>query len=114
MFKYRMLHKMKIYDHKLPPLLMHNPYSKFILVIETLSVDRFSKFLQVLLQQIEISNSKKILPKNLESDVRFYTLTMVKMLKDDIYVLSMVFKDLRECNGPGSAFIVWLFFKAFR
>ena len=45
---------MKIYDHGLPPLLMQNPYSKFILAIKTLSVDRFSKFLQVLLQQIEI------------------------------------------------------------
>ena len=31
-----------------------NPYSKFILAIKTLSKDRFSIFLQVLLRQIEI------------------------------------------------------------
>ena len=33
---------------------IENPYSKFFLAIKTLSVDRFSKFLQVLLGQIEI------------------------------------------------------------
>ena len=33
---------------------IENPYSKFILAIKTLSVDGFSKFLQVLLGQIEI------------------------------------------------------------
>ena len=53
-FKSRMLHNMKIYDHVLSPLLMQNPYSKFILAINTLTVDRFSKCLQVLLRQIEI------------------------------------------------------------
>ena len=46
--------KMKIYDHGLLPLLMQNPYSKFILVIKMLPVDRFSKTLQPLLRQIEI------------------------------------------------------------
>ena len=38
-----MLHKIKIYDHGLSPLLMQNPYSKIILVLKTLSIDRFSK-----------------------------------------------------------------------
>ena len=33
---------------------IENPYSKFILAIKTLSVDRFSKLLQVLLEHIEI------------------------------------------------------------
>ena len=65
---------MKIYDHGLPPLLMQNPYSKFLLAIKTLSVDRFLKFLQVLMRQIEIwmqtrntfdaLQQKKILLKN--------------------------------------------------
>ena len=45
---------MKIYDHGLYPLLLQNPYSKYILAIKKLSVDRFSKSLQVLLRQIEI------------------------------------------------------------
>ena len=45
---------MKIYYHGLSPLLMQNPYSKFIFDIKTLVFDRFSKFLQVLFQQIEI------------------------------------------------------------
>ena len=44
----------KKYCHGLCPLLMQNPYSKFILAIATLSVVRFSKFLQVLLRQIKI------------------------------------------------------------
>ena len=34
---------MKIYDHGLSPLLMQNPYSKFILAIKTLPLDRFLK-----------------------------------------------------------------------
>ena len=38
-----MFQKMKIYGHGLPPLLIQNPYSKFILAIKTLSVDRFSE-----------------------------------------------------------------------
>ena len=33
---------------------IETPYSKFILAIKTLSVDRFPKFLQVLLGRIEI------------------------------------------------------------
>ena len=37
------LHKTKIYDHGLSPLIMQNPYSKFILAIKTLIFDRFSK-----------------------------------------------------------------------
>ena len=34
MFKSRKLHKRKIYDDGLSPLLMQNPYSKFILAIK--------------------------------------------------------------------------------
>ena len=43
-------------NNYLPSMIFYykNPYSKFILAIKTLSVDRFSKFLQVLLGQIEI------------------------------------------------------------
>ena len=57
-------------------MLLQNPYSKFVLVLKALSVDRFSKFLQVILRPIEIysvdadkkilylpTNSKKISPK---------------------------------------------------
>ena len=40
---------------------MQNPYSKFILAIKTLIFDRFSKFLQALLQQI----GTKMLNKNI-------------------------------------------------
>ena len=36
MFNSRKLHKMKIYDHGLSPLLMQNPYSKCIFAIKTL------------------------------------------------------------------------------
>ena len=39
----KMMQKMKIHDHGLPPLLMQNPYLKFILAIKKLSVDRLSK-----------------------------------------------------------------------
>ena len=53
-FKSKLLHKTKIYDHGLSPLLMQNPYSKFILFIKTSFFDRFSKLLQVLLRQIKI------------------------------------------------------------
>ena len=38
------MHKTKIYYHGLSPLLMQNPYSKFILDIKTLVFDRFSNF----------------------------------------------------------------------
>ena len=48
------LHKMKICDHELSPLLMQNPYSKFTMILKTLSFDQIPKFWQVLLQQIEI------------------------------------------------------------
>ena len=58
-----MLQKMKIYEHGLPPLLMQNPCSKFILAIKMLSVDRFSKLLQVLLRQIENIKCKKMKEK---------------------------------------------------
>ena len=54
MFKSKILHKIKIYDHELSPLLMQNPYSKFILAIKTLIFDRFKKKMQVVLRQIEI------------------------------------------------------------
>ena len=53
----------KIYDNVLSPLPMQNPYSKFILAIKTLILDRFSKNLQVLLRQIEIQMlSRKYFP----------------------------------------------------
>ena len=56
MFKSTIMHKMKIHNtcNGLFPLLMQEFYSKLILVIKAQSDDRFSKFLQVLLQQIEI------------------------------------------------------------
>ena len=41
----------QFHDHGLSPLPMQIPYSKFILAIKTLSVNRLSKFLQVLLGQ---------------------------------------------------------------
>ena len=49
-----------ICNHRLPPLSVQNPFSKFTLAVTTLSVDRFSKFLQVLLGQTktEILTSK--------------------------------------------------------
>ena len=50
----RILHKIKIHYHGLSPLLMQNSYFKLILAIKMLSVDRFSKFLQVLLRQVEL------------------------------------------------------------
>ena len=52
--------KTKIYNHDLPPLLMQNSYSKFIFAIKTLIFDRFSKFLQALLRQIETQMLNKI------------------------------------------------------
>ena len=53
------------HDHRLSPLPMQNPYSKFLLVIKTLFVHRFSKFLQVLLGQTKI----KILTWKYFSDI---------------------------------------------
>ena len=44
MFKSRILHKMKIYNHRLSPMRMQNSYSEFIFAIKTLSVDKFSFF----------------------------------------------------------------------
>ena len=43
MFKQILLHKMKIHDHGLSPLLMQNSYSKLNMAIKTLSADRISK-----------------------------------------------------------------------
>ena len=45
---------MHIHDHRLSPLPMQNPNAKFILVVKTLFVHRFSQFLQVLLGQTKI------------------------------------------------------------
>ena len=45
--------KTKINNHDLPPLLMQNPYSKFIFAIKTLIFDRLTNILQALLRQIE-------------------------------------------------------------
>ena len=50
--------KYHFHDHGLSPLPMQNPYSKFILAIKTLSADRFSNFLQVLLGQTMIKKRK--------------------------------------------------------
>ena len=84
MFKSKLLQKTNIYNHGLPPLLMQNPYSKFILAIKTLIFDRFSKLLQALLRQIETQmlNKKyfscpqqlKILTKKSLSEGSFYTI----------------------------------------
>ena len=41
MFKSKLLHKTIIYDNELSPLLMQNPYSKFILAIKTLILTDF-------------------------------------------------------------------------
>ena len=61
MFKSKLLQKTKIYNHDfdLPPLLMQNTYTKFILAIKTLIFDRFSKVLQALLRQIETQMPNK-------------------------------------------------------
>ena len=67
--------EMKNYNHGLPPLLMQNPYSKFILAIKRLSVDRFFKiFAGPIATNRDLdadkkilflpSNSKKFSPKN--------------------------------------------------
>ena len=37
-----MLPELKVYDHGLPPLPMQNPYSKLLLGIQFLFVNRFS------------------------------------------------------------------------
>ena len=81
--------KRKFIFYGLSPLLMQNPYSKYILVIKTLIFDRFTKFLQVLLRQIEIKmlNRKHIpsLPagkysrQNSLSEVCFYTLGVAEI-----------------------------------
>ena len=52
LFKSEMLLKLNVYDHGLFPLPMRNPYSKLILGIKSLFVDRFSKFLLHILRQI--------------------------------------------------------------
>ena len=44
MFKQILLHKMKIHDHGLSPLLMQTSYSKLNMAIKTLSADRISIF----------------------------------------------------------------------
>ena len=57
-----MLQKMKIYEHGLPPLLMQNPYSKFILAIKTLSDDRIFKiFAGPIAANRDLDADKKIL-----------------------------------------------------
>ena len=40
MFKSRILHKKKIYDHELSPLLMQNSYSKLVLALKMLSISK--------------------------------------------------------------------------
>ena len=47
-----MLPELEVYDHRLSPLPMQNPNSKLILGIKYLFVNRFSKFLLHILQQI--------------------------------------------------------------
>ena len=47
-----MLPELKVYDHGLSPLPMKSPYSKLILDIKSLFVNRFSKFLLHILRQI--------------------------------------------------------------
>ena len=77
---------------------MQNPYSKFILAIKTLISDRFSKLLQVLLQQIEIQMlNRKYFPclpavKNARQKIinrgqflHFCTQTILKNLKRFIF-----------------------------
>ena len=90
MIKSNLAHKMKICIG-LSPLLMQNSYLKLILAITTLSVDSFSKFLLVLLGQIEIkivttkyssclstcNVQQKIISESSLSDVRFYTLHVI-------------------------------------
>ena len=78
------MHTTKINYHGLSPLLMQNPYSKFILAIKTLVFDQFSKFFQALLRQIEIQlQNRKHFPcppavensrQNSLSEVSFCTL----------------------------------------
>ena len=45
LFKSMMLPELKVYYHGLSPLPMQTPYSKLILGIQSLFVNRFSKFL---------------------------------------------------------------------
>ena len=48
-----MLPELKVYDHGLSLLPMQNPYSKLILGIKSLFVNRFSKLLLHILRQIQ-------------------------------------------------------------
>ena len=54
-FKSRVLHKMKIYEYGFSTLLKCKTLFNIHFGKKMLSVDRFSKFLQVLLRQMEIS-----------------------------------------------------------
>ena len=47
-----MFPELKVYDHGLSPLSMQNPFSKLILGIKSLFVNRFSKCLLYILRQI--------------------------------------------------------------
>ena len=47
-----MLPELKVYDQGLSPLPMQNPYSKLILDIKSLFVNRFSKCLLHILRQM--------------------------------------------------------------
>ena len=52
LFKSTKLPELKVCDHGLSPLPMQNPYSKLILGIKSLFVNRFSKGLLHILQHI--------------------------------------------------------------
>ena len=87
---------MKIYSHGLSPLLMQNPYSKFILAIKAfIFFYRFSQFLQALLRQIEIQmlniNYFPCLPavknsrQKSSSEVGFYTLVFYSINDENTF-----------------------------
>ena len=47
---------MKINGNILSPLLLQNSYSKLIMAIKTLSVDKFSNFVQILLTHLNLAS----------------------------------------------------------
>ena len=55
-----MLPELEVYDHGLSPLPMQNPYSKLILVIKSLFVNRLSKFLLHVTTNLVLNIVRKI------------------------------------------------------